>query len=176
MKFGVVLLLASTAAAMAQSGCPVCETSVKLRDALRKIEIGDPAQRPQGEALGRESIALVTAFRDNPPPPRQGRRAFEALITLGAYAAPFLTSSEYERALAAITTRDPEYRKRYQAMVRKGMRGRDRRATCQVRYLQTNVSVAECKLQEAAKGTSEETAGRLCDTSYSLEQCLAKKK
>jgi hypothetical protein len=176
IKIAFLLLLVSNTATWAQSGCPVCDASTTLRDALRKVEIANPAQRPQAEALSRDALALVTTFRDNPPPEKGGRKAFEALIALGAYAAPFSSGGEYEKALAAITLKDPAYRKRYQAVVRKGMRARDRRESCQVRYLQTNVSVAECKLQEAAKGTSAETAGKLCNTSYALEQCLAKKK
>ena len=147
-----------------------------MRDDLRKIEIGNTDQRARGEALSREGIALLLAFRDNPPPPKQGRKAFESLIALSVYAAPFWPAGDYEKALAAITAKDPEYRKRYQAIVRKGMRAKNRRESCQMRYLQTNVSVAECKMQEAAKGTSAETAGRLCNTSYALDQCLAKKK
>lgn len=176
MKLALVLLLVSATAAFAQTDCPVCDASTKLRDALRKVEIGNAAQRADGEALSRESLALVTAFRDNPPPAKQGRKAFEALIALGAYAAPFSVSGDYEKALAAIALKDPDYRKRYQAQVRKGMRARDRRESCQVRLLQTNVSVQECKLQEAAKGTSAETAGKMCNTSYALADCLAKKK
>jgi hypothetical protein len=174
-KIAMVLLLLSAGAAFAQADCAVCEQATKLRDALRKVEIGNAGQKAQGEALNKEGVALVSAFRDNPPPPRQGRKAFEALVALGIYAAPF-GSGDYEKALASIAAKDPDYRKRYQAMVRKGMRGRDRGASCRMRYLQTNVSVAECKLQEAAKGTSAETAGRLCDTSYGLDECLAKKK
>lgn len=174
-KIAMVLVLVSAGAAFAQSGCPGCEQASKLRDALRKVEIGNAAQKAQGEALGKESLALVTAFRDSPPPHRQGRKTFESLVALGLYAAPF-GSGDYENALAAIGAKDPAYRKRYQAMVRKGVRGRDRAVSCRMRYLQTNVSVAECKLQEANKGASAEIAGRLCDTSYDLGACLAKKK
>jgi hypothetical protein len=176
VKLALVFFIVSANAAFAQSGCPVCDASTKLRDALRKVEIVNTAQRAQGEALSREGLALVTGFRDKLPPEKDGRKAFEALIALSAYAAPFSTAGEYEKALAAITMKDPDYRKRYQALVRKGMRARDRRESCQVRYLQTNISVQECKLQEAAKGTSAETAGKLCNTSYALDQCLAKKK
>ena len=176
VKLALVLFIVSATAAFAQSGCPVCDASTTLRDGLRKVEIMNPTQRAQGEAFSLDALALVTTFRDNPPPEKEGRRAFEALIALGAYAAPFAPAAEYEKALATITLKDPAYRKRYQAVVRKGMRARDRRESCQVRYLQTNVSVAECKLQEAAKGTSTETAGKLCNTSYALDQCLTKKK
>jgi hypothetical protein len=176
VKLGVLFLLISATAALAQTDCPVCDQAGKLRTDLRKLEIGNPAQRAQGEALSREGVALVTSFRDNPPPPKQGRKSFEALVALGAYAAPFAAGGEYEKALAAITTKDPEYRRRYQALVRKGMRAKDRRESCQVRYLQTNVSVAECKLQEAAKGASDQEADRLCSASYALDLCLAKKK
>ena len=175
-KAALLLLLISASAAFAQTDCPVCDQSLKLRDDLRKIEIGNADQKARGEALSRDSLAMIAAFRDNPPPPKQGRKAFEALVALGLYAAPFSTAGDYEKALAAITAKDPEYRKRYQAIIRKGMRAKNRRDSCQIRYLQTNVSVAECKMQEAVKGTSAETAGRLCNTSYSLEQCLAKKK
>jgi hypothetical protein len=176
IKAAVVFLLISVTAAFAQTGCVVCEQSLKLRDALRNIEIGDASQKARGEALSREGIALLTAFRDNPPPPKQGRKAFESLVALSLYAAPFMTTGEYEKALAAITAKDPEYRRRYQAIVRKSMRAKKRRDSCQMRYLQTNVSVAECKLQETLKGTNAETAGRLCNTSYALDQCLANKK
>ena len=175
-KLAFVLVLISSTAALAQTDCPVCDRSMKLRDELRKIEIGNPDEKARGEALSREGVALVTVFRDNTPPPKQGRRAFEALVALGLYAAPFSPQGDYENALAAITAKDPQYRKRYQAIVRKGMRAKNRRDSCQMRYLQTNVSVAECKMQEAAKGASAETAGRLCNTSYALDQCLAKKK
>jgi hypothetical protein len=175
-KVAIVLLLITATAAFAQTDCAVCDQSLKLRDALRKIEIGNAAQKARGETLSREGVALVVAFSASPPPPKQGRKAFEALVALGLYAAPFSAAGEYETALAAITARHPEYRKRYQAMVRKGMRAKNRRDSCQMRYLQTNVSVAECKMQEAAKGTSADTAGRLCNTSYALDQCLAKKK
>lgn len=176
MKLGIVLLLVSASAAFAQTDCPACEAASKLRDALRKLEIGNPGHRTQAEALSREGLALVTAFRDQPPPSKQGRKSFEALVALSAYAAPFATAGSYEHALAAIALKEPDYRKRFQAMVRKGMRSRDRRESCQVRYLQTNVSVAECKLQEAAKGASGETADKHCSASYALDQCLAKKK
>ncbi len=175
-KIAMVLLLMTATAAFAQTDCKVCDQSLKLRDQLRKVEIGNADQKARGEALSREGIALLTAFRDNPPPPKQGRKAFEALVALGLYAAPFSAAGEYENALAAITVKDPEYRKRFQAIVRKGMRAKNRRDSCQMRYLQTNVSVAECKMQEAVKGTSAETAGRLCNTSYALDQCLAKRK
>jgi hypothetical protein len=182
VKFALVLLVASAAAlvpataAYAQSACPVCDESLKLSDALRKIEIGNEAQRAQGEALGREALALVTAFQGNPPPPKQGRRAFEALVALGVYAAPFSPPGAYEKALAAIVLNDAEYRKRYQARMRKGMRARDRRESCQVRLLQTNVSVAECMLEQRSRGETEEIARKRCDASYNLAQCLAKRK
>lgn len=176
MRLAAFFVLVSVGAALAQADCPICEPASKLRESLRKLDIGNDAQRAQGEALSREGLALITAFRDNPPLAKQGRRSFEALIALSQYAAPFAPAGDYERALAAIAAKDPEYRKRYQAIVRKGMRARDRRESCQMRYLQTNVSVAECKLQEAAKGTTAETAIRLCDTSYDLGQCLAKKR
>ena len=175
-KLALILLLISATSAFAQTDCMVCEQSMKLRDELRKIEIGNADQKARGEALSREGIALLTAFRDSPPPPKQGLKAFESLVALSLYAAPFSAAGDYETALAGIASKDPEYRKRYQAIVRKGMRAKNRRDSCQMRYLQTNVSVAECKLQEAAKGTSAETAGKLCNTSYALDQCLAKKK
>ncbi len=174
-RIALLFLLLSAGAALAQADCPVCGQAGKLRDTLRKVEINNAAQKPQGNALSNESLALVTAFRDRPPPYRQGRKAFEALVALGLYAAPF-GSGDFETALAAVAAKDPDYRKRYQAIVRKGVRGRDRGASCRMRYLQTNVSVAECKLQEAAKGASAETAGRLCDTSYDLGACLAKQR
>jgi hypothetical protein len=175
-RIAIVLLLVSATAAFAQTDCPTCEAASKLRADLRKLDIGNPAQKAQGEALSREGVALVTSFGDNPPPAKQGRKSFEALIALSAYAAPFAPGGEYEKALAAITAKDADYRRRYQALVRKGMRAKDRRESCQVRYLQTNVSVQECKLEQTAKGESAETASRRCDASYSLDQCLAKKK
>jgi hypothetical protein len=177
VRFGfVVILVAAATAALAQSGCPVCEQANRLRDGLRKIEIGNAAQRAQGEALSREGLALVTAFRDNPPSARQGRSAFEALVALGAYAAPFSPPGEYANVLADIGLKDADYRKRYQALVRKGMRSRDRRESCQVRLLQTNVSMQECVLEQRAKGETEDTAHKRCDAIYDLGQCLAKKK
>jgi|EndMetStandDraft_7_1072992.scaffolds.fasta_scaffold669313_1 hypothetical protein len=176
MKLGLVFLLVSATAAFAQADCPVCEPAAKLKDELRKIEIGNAAQKAQGEALGREGLKLLAAFADNPPPAKQGRRSFEALLALSLYAAPLLPAGDYEKALAAIAARDPEYRKRYQALVRKGMRARDRRESCQMRYLQTNVSVQECRMQEAAKGANDDLAHKRCDASYALDQCLAKKK
>jgi hypothetical protein len=175
IKIAIVLLLVSTTAAFAQTDCPVCEQATKLRDALRRIEPGNAALKAQGEALSKEGLALVTAFRDNLPPPKQGRKAFESLVALGLYAAPFSAAGDYEKALAAIAIKDPDYRRRYQAIVRKGMRAKNRRESCQMRYLQTNVSVAECRLQEAAAGASADLASKRCDANYSLEQCLAKK-
>jgi hypothetical protein len=175
-KIAILILLACTTAAVAQTDCPVCEQASKLRDALQAIEIGNAGQKAQGEALSREGLALVIAFRDKPPPAKQGRKAFESLIALSAYAAPFSAAGDYEKALAVIGTNNPDYRKRYQAMIRKGMRARNRRESCQMRYLQTNVSVAECKLGEMAAGASTELAAKRCDANYSLDQCLAKKK
>jgi hypothetical protein len=175
-KLAIALLLVSASAAFAQADCPVCDQATKLRDALRKVEIGNAEQKVQGEALSKEGLALLTAFRDNPPPPRQGRKAFESLVALSLYAAPFSAAGDYEKALAAIAVKEPDYRKRYQTIVRKGIRAKSRRESCQMRYLQTNVSVAECKLQEAAAGASDDLAGKRCDANYSLDQCLAKKK
>jgi hypothetical protein len=175
-KIAIIFLLVSATAAFGQTDCPVCEQATKLRDALREIDIGNAEQKAQGEALSKQGRALVTAFRDNPPPAKQGRRAFESLIALSAYAAPFSEGGEYEKALAVIAINNPDYRKRYQALIRKGMRGKNRRETCQMRYLQTNVSVAECKLGEAAKGASADLAAKRCDANYSLQQCLAKKR
>jgi hypothetical protein len=175
-KLAIVLLLVSSTAAFAQTDCPVCEQAAKLRDALRMIEIGNAEQKAQGEALSKESLALVIAFRDSPPPPKQGRKAFESLVALSSYAAPFSTAADFERALAVIGTNNPDYRKRYQAVVRKGIRARNRQEACRMRYLQTNVSVAECRLGEMAAGASAELASKRCDANYSLEQCLAKKK
>lgn len=172
----VLLLVISTTAAIAQTDCPVCDQASKLQSALSGIDIGNAEQRAQGEALSKEGLALVTAFRDKTPPLKQGRRAFESLIALSAYAAPFSAAGAYEKALAVIVINNPDYRKRYQALVRKGMRGKNRRDTCQMRYLQTNVSVAECKLGEMAKGASADLAAKRCDANYSLEQCLAKKR
>jgi hypothetical protein len=55
------------------------------------------------------------------------------------------------------------------------MRAKNRRESCQVRYLQTNVTVAECRQQETAAGASADLAAKRCDANYSLEQCLARK-
>lgn len=175
-RIAIVFLLVSATSVFAQTGCPVCEQASKLQDSLRKVEIGNADQKVQGEALSKQGLALVTAFRDNLPPPKQGRKAFESLVALSLYAAPFSTAGDYENALAAIATRDPDYRKRYQAIVRKGIRAKNRRESCQMRYLQTNVSVAECRLKEAAAGASADLAHKRCDANYALDQCLAKKK
>jgi hypothetical protein len=175
-RIALVLLLVSTTAVFAQTDCPVCDQALKLQDALRNIDLGNADQKAQGEALSKEGLALVIAFRDKTPPLKQGRPTFDSLIALSAYAAPFSTAGDYEKALAVIGINNPDYRKRYQALVRKGMRGKNRRETCQMRYLQTNVSVAECKLGEAAAGASADLAAKRCDANYSLEQCLAKKR
>lgn len=176
MRLGILILLLSATVAFAQADCNVCEQANKLRDALRKIAIGDATQRGQGETLSREGLALLTAFRDNPPAAKQGRKAFEALVGLSAYAAPFAPAGDYEKALAAIAAKDTDYRKRYQALMRKGMRARDRRESCQIRYLQTTVQVQECRLQEMAKGATDDLANKHCSASYALDECLAKKK
>jgi hypothetical protein len=176
VRLGIVVLLASVTTAFAQADCPVCEPAAKLKDELRKIEIGNATQKTQGEALSRDGLKLLAAFADNPPPAKQGRKSFEALLGLSLYAAPFLPAGEYEKTLASIAAKDPDYRKRYQALVRKGMRARDRRESCQMRYLQTNVSVQECRMQEIAKGASDDLAHKRCDASYALDQCLTKKK
>lgn len=175
-RIALVLLLVSMTTAFAQADCPVCEQASKLQDTLRNIDIGNAEQKAQGEAASKEGLALVTRFRDNTPPLKQGRRAFESLIALSAYAAPFSAAGDYEKALAVIVINNPDYRKRYQALVRKGMRGKNRRETCQMRYLQTNVSVAECKLGEIAKGVPPDLAAKRCDANYSLEQCMAKRR
>jgi hypothetical protein len=175
-RIALVFLLLSTSAVFAQTDCPVCEQATKLRDALRTIELGNADQKAQGEALSKEGLALVTAFRDKTPPLKQGRRAFDALIALSTYAAPFSTAGDYEKVLAVIAINNPDYRKRYQALVRKGVRGKNRRETCQMRYLQTNVSVAECKLGELAKGASADLAAKRCDANYAFEQCIARKR
>lgn len=179
IRIALVLLLVSMTTmttALAQTGCPVCEKAATLQEALRSIDLGNAEQKAQGEALSKEGLALITAFRDRTPPLKQGRKAFEALVALGAYAAPFSAAGDYEKALAVIAINNPDYRKRYQALVRKGMRGKNRRETCQMRYLQTNVSVAECKLGEMAKGASADLAAKHCDANYSLEQCMAKRR
>ncbi|HWV43329.1 hypothetical protein [Pseudorhodoplanes sp.] len=170
------LTFLSAQAAFAQTNCPVCAEAAKLRDALQKMQAGPATTSAEAESLGKQGLALLGAFADNPPPPKQGRAAFEALVNLSAYAAPVTKSGDYEKALAAIGLKNPDYRKRYQAMVRKGIRAKNRRESCQMRYLQTNVSVAECKLQEAAKGASANEAARLCNTDYDLAQCLAAKR
>jgi hypothetical protein len=175
-RIALIILLVTATAAVAQTECPVCEQAAKLRDALRSVDLTDAGQHARGETLSKEGLKLVTAFRDKTPPLKQGRQAFESLIALGAYAAPFLVSGDYEKTLAVIAINNPDYRKRYQAIVRKSLRGKNRRETCQIRYLQTNVTVAECKLGEAAAGRSAELAARRCDANYSLERCLSKKR
>ncbi|WP_409723886.1 hypothetical protein [Pseudorhodoplanes sp.] len=172
-KIILAFLLAFSSSAFAQTGCPVCEQAITLREALRKIDIADATQKAQGQTLGRQALALLAEFRDSLPPPKQGRRAFDALTALGGYAAPF-TAGEYEKTLAAIGLDNPDYRKRYQALVRKGIRGKDKPQACRMRYLQTHVAAAECRLQEAAKGASDDLAAKRCDANYSLEDCLAK--
>jgi hypothetical protein len=177
VKLAILLsLLLFTGMALAQSDCAVCEPASKLREDLRKLDIGNPEQKAQGEALSREGLTLITGFRDSVPPPKQGRKSFEALVRLSVFAAPFAASGEYETALATITSKNPDYRKRFQAMLRKGMRARDRRESCQVRYLQTNVSVAECKLTEKGAGATDALAHQRCSASYALDQCMAKKR
>ena len=175
MKLAIVMVFLSATSAFAQD-CPVCADAAKLRDELRKLEIGNTGQKARGEELSRDGVKLVTGFGANPPPVKQGRRPFEALIALGGYAAPFSANAQYETALAAITAKKPDYRKLYQATIRKGLRARDRRESCQVRYLQTNVSVKECMLQETEKGANDDLANKRCSADYSLADCLAKKK
>lgn len=175
MKLAITLLLVSATSVFAQD-CPVCTNAAKLRDELRTIDPGNAEQRARGEALSRDGVKLVTDFGANPPPLKQGRRVFEALIGLGGYAAPFSPNADYEKAVAAITAKDAEYRKLYQAMMRKGMRARDRREACQVRYLQTNVTMQECRLQEMQKGATDDLANRRCSATYALAECMAKRK
>ena len=175
VKLSAVFLLLSATAALAQQDCPLCEPGSKLRTQLGQLDPGSEQHKSRGEDLSRDGVKLLLEFRDSIPPSKQGRKSFEALVNLSSYAAPFAPDALYEKELAAINRKSPDFRKQYQAMIRKGLRSRDRRQSCQFRYLQTNVTVQECMLQEREKGGTEDSAHRRCDASYALNQCLAKK-
>jgi hypothetical protein len=174
MRTALLFLVLTAIPAFAQS-CPVCEQALKLQTELKKFNQADQKQLAQAEATSREALQLVVAFGDNLPPPKQGAKAFEALVRLGIYAAAFTPDDEFARSLAVIGRKNPAYRKQYQAMVRKGLRARDRQEMCRVRYLQTSVTVKECQLDEVQKGSTPDLALKRCSANFALEQCLAKK-
>lgn len=175
MRLALICLIFSANLAHAQPACPVCDQAAKLQLDLKKFNQADQGQIAQAEALSRDALKLVVAFGDNPPPPKQGAKAFEALVRLGIYASAFTPDDEYARALAVIGRRNPAYRKQYQTMIRKGLRVRERQELCRVRYLQTSVAVKECELDEAQKGTATDAALKRCATDYALQQCLTKR-
>lgn len=172
MRFALILLMFSTNLAFAQAPCPVCDQAAKLQGELKAFNQADQSQIAKAEALSREALKLVVAFGDNPPPPKQGAKAFDGLVRLGIYAAAFTPDDEYARALAVIGRRNPAYRTQYQAMIRKGLRVRERHELCRVRYLQTSVAEKECELDEVQKGTASDAAPKRCATNYALQQCL----
>ncbi len=150
MRFALIFLFFTQPPS--RSPCPVCDQAAKLQTELKKFNQADQTQIAQAEALSRDALKLVVAFGDNPPPPKQGAKAFEALVRLGIYASAFTPDDEFARALAVIGRKNPAYRKQYQAMIRKGLRVKDRQEMCRVRYLQTSVTVKECEFDEAQKG------------------------
>ena len=174
MRAALIVLLLSAGTALAQPACPVCDEATRLQTELRKFKQTDQSQMAQAEALSREALKLVVAFGDDPPPPKQGARAFDALAKLGVYAAAFTPDDEFARALAVIGRKSPAYRKQYQAMIRKGLRAKDRQEMCRMRYLQTSVTVKECEFDEMQKGTAPDLARKRCSANYALEQCLVK--
>lgn len=175
MRLALICLIFSTSLAFAQSPCPVCDEALRLQLALKKFNQADQNQIVQAEALSREALKLVVAFGDNPPPPKQGAKAFDALVRLGIYASAFTPDDEFARAVAVIGRKNPTYRKQYQAMIRKGLRVRDRQEMCRVRYLQTSVTVKECELDEAQKGADPAAARKRCNAEFALQQCLTKR-
>lgn len=170
----LLLLLLSANTAFAQT-CPVCEQAAKLQTELKKFDRADQKQVAQAETASREALRLVVAFGNDLPPPKQGAKAFESLVRLGIYAAAFTPDDEFARSLAVIGRKNPAYRKQYQALVRKGLRARDRQEMCRVRFLQTSVTVKECELDETRKGATPDLALKRCSTSYDLQLCLARK-
>lgn len=175
MRAALILLLLCASAAFAQPACPVCEQAAKLQLELKNFNQVDQSQIAQAEALSREALKLVVAFGDNPPPPKQGAKAFEALVRLGVYASGFTPDDEFARALAVIGRKNPAYRKQYQAMIRKGLRVKDRQEMCRMRFLQTSVTVKECEFDEVQKGAAQDLARKRCSATYALEQCLVKR-
>jgi hypothetical protein len=174
MRTALILLMFSTGLAFAQQPCPVCEQATKLQLELKKFNQADQRQIAQAEALSRDALKLVVAFGDELPPAKQGAKAFDALVRLGIYAAAFTPDDEFARALAAIGRKDPAYRKQYQAMIRKGLRIKERQEICRVRYLQTSVTVKECEFDEVQKGAAADLARKRCSADYALQQCLTK--
>ncbi len=174
MRWALICLIFSTTAAFAQPSCPVCEQAAKLQVELKKFNQADQKQIAQAEALSRDGLKLVESFGNDLPPPKQGAKAFEALVRLGIYASAFTADDEYARALAVIGRKNPTYRKQYQAMIRKGLRVKDRHEMCRVRYLQTSVTVKECELDETQKGAAPELLRKRCAAEYGLQQCLQK--
>ena len=175
MRAALILLLLSAGTAFAQPACPVCEQASKLQLELKNFKQADQTQIAQAEATSREALQLVVAFGENPPPPKQGAKAFEALVRLGVYAAAFTPDDEFARALAVIGRKNPAYRKQYQAMIRKGLRARDRQEMCRMRYLQTSVTMKECEFDEVQKGAAPDLARKRCSANFALEQCLVKR-
>ena len=174
MRLALIFLLFSTGLAFAQQPCPVCEDATRLRLELKKFNQADQKQIAQAESVSRDALKLVVAFGDNPPPAKQGAKAFEALTQLGAYASAFTSDDEFARALATIGRKDPAYRKQYQALIRKGLRVKERQEMCRVRYLQTKVSMKECEIDEVQKGATPDLARKRCNADYALQQCLTK--
>jgi hypothetical protein len=142
---------------------------------LKKFNQTDQTQMAQAEAMSREALKLVVAFGDSPPLPKQGAKAFDALVRLGVYASAFTPDDEFARALAVIGRKNPAYRKQYQAMIRKGLRAKDRQEMCRMRYLQTSVTMKECEFDETQKGAASDLARKRCSANYALEQCLVKR-
>lgn len=174
MRAALLLLFLTANTAFAQT-CPVCDQAAKLQTELKKFNQADQKQVAQAEMASRQALELVVAFGNDLPPQKQGAKAYEALVRLGVYATAFTPDDEFARALAVIGRKNPAYRKQYQAMIRKGLRARDRQEMCRVRYVQTSVTVKECELDETQKGAASELARKRCSASYDLQQCLSKK-
>lgn len=175
MRWALICVLFSASAALAQQSCPVCDQAAKLQVELKQFNQADQTQLALAEVRSRDALKLVTAFGDNLPPPKQGAKTYESLVRLGIYAAAFTPDDEFARAIAVIGRKNPAYRKQYQAMIRKGLRVKDRQEMCRVRYLQTSVTVKECEMDETQKGASGDLARQRCATDYGLQQCLEKR-
>lgn len=175
MRLALICLLFSTQIALAQQPCAVCEQAAKLQIELKKFNQADQTQIAKAEQLSRDALKLVVDFADNLPPPKQGAKAYEALIRLGIYASAFTPDDEYARQVAVIGRKNPAYRKQYQALIRKGLRAKDRQEMCRVRTLQASVTVRECELEEAQKGATPDQARKRCNAEFSLQQCLQKR-
>jgi hypothetical protein len=174
MRWALICLVFSASAAFAQQPCSVCDQAMKLQTELKKFNQADQTQLAEAEVRSRDALKLVVAFSDDLPPPKQGAKAYEALVRLGIYASAFTPDDEFARALAVIGRKNPAYRKQYQALIRKGLRVKDRQEMCRVRYLQTAVTVKECEFDETQKGSSADLARQRCSTDYALQQCLTK--